>query len=75
MDGVLIGVMQDSFRGLVFQPAPVFILLIDHFFVKSHIQIVDIYVITPPHAASVSCLYRVAALGVSDDLIPKGMCF
>ena len=74
-DGVLIGVIQDFFRGLAFQPVPVFILLSSHLFIKSCIQIVGIHVIAPPHAVLVSCRYCGAAPGVSDDPAPKAVRF
>ena len=74
-DGVLIGVIQDFFRGLAFQPIPVFVLLSSHLFIKGCIQIVGIHVIAPPHAVLISCRYCGAAPGVSDGPISKAVCF
>ena len=74
-DSILIGVVQDFFRGLAFQPVPEFVLLSSHLFIKSRIQIVGIHVIAPPHAVLVSYLYCGAAPGVSDGPIPKAVCF
>ena len=74
-DSIFIGVVQDFFRGLAFQPVPIFFLLSGHLFIKGCIQIIGIHVIAPPHAVLVSCLYCGPAPGVSDDPAPKAVCF
>ena len=74
-DGVLIGVVQNFFWGLAFQPVPIFFLLSGHLFIKGRIQIIGIHVIAPPHAVLVSCLYCGASPGASGCPAPKAVCF
>ena len=74
-DSIFIGVVQDFFRGLAFQPVPELILFGSHLFIKGCIQIVSIHVIAPPHAVLVSCLYCGVAPGVLGYPAPKSVCF
>ena len=41
-DSIFIGVVQDFFRGLSFQPVPELVLFGSHLFIKGCIQIVSI---------------------------------
>ena len=74
-DSIFIGVVQDFFRGLAFQPVPIFFLLSGHLFIKGRIQIIGIHVIAPPQAVLVSCLYCGASPGASGCPAPKSVCF
>ena len=74
-DSIFIGVVQDFFRGLAFQPVPELVLFGSHLFIKGCIQIVSIHVIAPPHAVLVSCLYCGVAPGVLGYPAPKAVCF